>query len=87
MAESRITLIPLPGGSGRVPTGALQFQDDWPGLFIRGDDAIVLKVHIRYLKERLGQQSEPGMISVVYHLSKIADLIERDVIQHPAKPD
>jgi hypothetical protein len=24
----------------RVPTGALQFGDDWPGVFIRGDEAI-----------------------------------------------
>lgn len=23
-----------------MPTGAIQFQDDWPGLFLRGDTAI-----------------------------------------------
>lgn len=26
--------------SGRVETGRYQFDDDWPGLFIRGDDCM-----------------------------------------------
>lgn len=26
----------------RIETGAIQFGDDWPGLFIRGDDALML---------------------------------------------
>lgn len=26
----------------RIETGALQINDDWKGLFIRGDDAIML---------------------------------------------
>ena len=28
---------------GRVETGMLQIDDDWPGLFIRGDDCMQLK--------------------------------------------
>lgn len=36
---------PNKGGAGkgpnpRVETGAVQFGDDWPGYFIRGDDAL-----------------------------------------------
>jgi hypothetical protein len=27
---------------GRIETGAVQFNDDWPGLFVRGDDAVML---------------------------------------------
>lgn len=27
----------------RIETGALQINDDWPGLFIRGDDCIMLR--------------------------------------------
>jgi len=35
-----ITNLPrLPNG-GRMETGPLQFGDDWPGVFIRGDEAI-----------------------------------------------
>ncbi len=29
----------LPGTSARVETGPVQFGDDWPGVFIRGDNA------------------------------------------------
>jgi hypothetical protein len=79
MTRSRITQIPLPGGSCRVPTGALQFEDDWPGLFIRGDEALFLMTRIRYLVERLGNQTDPGIISVIVSLTKLADLVERDV--------
>ena len=28
---------------GRVETGALQINDDWAGLFIRGDDCAILR--------------------------------------------
>ena len=37
--QPRRTQIPLPGSSGETPTGTMQFQRDWPGLFIREDDA------------------------------------------------
>ena len=53
MSERRVTLIPVPGSSGQTPTGAMQFQDDWPGLFVRGNDAIMLLAVIEQLRERL----------------------------------
>jgi hypothetical protein len=31
--------IPQPEG-GRVETGVVQFGDDWPGIFLRGDNAL-----------------------------------------------
>jgi hypothetical protein len=55
MTERRITAIPIPGGSGSTPTGAMQFQDDWPGLFLRGDDA---KNGEMGLPSRLGRIAE-----------------------------
>ena len=30
-------------GDHRVETGALQINDDWPGLFVRGDDCLGFK--------------------------------------------
>jgi hypothetical protein len=30
----------LPDSGERVETGAVQFGDDWPGVFIRGDHAL-----------------------------------------------
>jgi hypothetical protein len=80
MASRNITQIPLAGGSGRIPTGALQFQDDWPGLFLRGDDAIALMCRIRYLVERIGSHADVGVMSVLHHLTQLANRIERDVV-------
>lgn len=34
-----VRLLPTPEDGGRVETGPVQFGDDWPGLFIRGDNA------------------------------------------------
>ena len=76
----RITQIPFPGSSGQTPTGALQFQDDWPGLFLRGDAAIPLCWSIRSLELRLGDHKDPIVMSALVRLKEIADLIERDVI-------
>lgn len=80
MSEGRITKVPLPGNSGDTPTGAMQFQDDWPGLFIRGDAATFLLHHIRLLASRLEQCEDPVVWSAIFHLSKLADVIERDVL-------
>ena len=83
--QPRRTQIPLPGSSGQTPTGAMQFEQDWPGLFIRGDDAIVIAALIRELESRLAG-SDDGRIGVaLYHLSKIADIIERDVKARPGE--
>jgi hypothetical protein len=80
MGTPQVTQIPLPGGSGRVPTGAMQFQDDWPGLFLRGDDAIMLMARIRTLVERLGEHEDPRVWSPLTSLAELADRIERDVV-------
>jgi hypothetical protein len=37
----------FPGQAERVETGAIQFGNDWPGLFLRGDDAIALRANIK----------------------------------------
>ena len=38
-AVERLVMLPKPDGCTRVETGAVQFGDDWPGVFIRGDSA------------------------------------------------
>lgn len=32
---------------GRPETGAMQFGDDWPGVFIRGDNAVHFAMHLQ----------------------------------------
>jgi hypothetical protein len=34
-----LVMLPMPEGMARPETGPMQFGDDWPGMFIRGDDA------------------------------------------------
>lgn len=79
MVESRIKQISLPGGSGRIPTGAIQFQDDWPGLFVRGDDALALLSAIRELAARVGDHADPVVAGALDRLQRIAAVIEQDV--------
>jgi hypothetical protein len=77
MAKDQITQIPVPGGSGLTPTGAMQFQDDWPGLFVRGDDAAALLGEIRSVEQTLKETRRGRLPSV---LSEIARMIADDVI-------
>ena len=37
----------LPAVEKRVETGPVQFGDDWPGVFIRGDDAFGLVMQLK----------------------------------------
>jgi hypothetical protein len=76
----RITHIPFPGGSGSTPTGALQFENDWPGLFLRGDSAVSLLSNIRGLQQRLGSHADPTVGAILVQLGQIADIIEKDVV-------
>jgi len=78
-ANPRILQIPLPGGSGNAPTGAVQFQNDWPGLFLRGDTAVVLGFAIRNLEKALAASDDVVVASSLSKLSVIADIIEGDV--------
>lgn len=39
MGAAEIRVLPAPLGGGRVETGPVQFGEDWPGVFIRGDNA------------------------------------------------
>ncbi len=71
--------IPLPGGSGVVKDGAVQFQNDWPGLFLRGDTAIVLSLAVRNLQKGLAESQDPIIASSLSKLNLIANLIEREV--------
>ena len=79
-SNSKILQIPLPGGSGRAPTGAVQFRDDWPGLFVRGDDATYAGAAIRQLQKRLSSHPDVAVTTALYTLGQLADVIEREVI-------
>lgn len=46
-----VQVIPYDNKTGRVETGAVQFGEDWPGLFIRGDNAFAFALDIQALLE------------------------------------
>jgi hypothetical protein len=73
-----IIQIPVPGGSGRVPSGAIQFQDDWPGLFLRGDDCPALLGRLEAVRDVLAGSSIAGFLEL--QLKDIQEVIERDVM-------
>jgi hypothetical protein len=75
-----ITQIPLPGGSGLIPTGAMQFQDDWPGLFIRGDNCMALLSAIRNLQRQLAGHPDRTVGALLSQLNVYADIIENNVM-------
>jgi hypothetical protein len=76
----RITQIPIEGGSGAVSTGALRFKNDWPGLFIRGDDAVQLLVRFRMMVELLKDTKDVRIAAGLASLQNLADIIDRDVV-------
>lgn len=41
----RLVMLPLPDGMQRMESGPVQFGDDWPGIFLRGDEAL----HLAYV--------------------------------------
>jgi len=45
MIMTDIQRLPQPADLDRVETGPVQFGDDWPGVFIRGDNALTI-VHV-----------------------------------------
>lgn len=48
----------------RVETGAVQFGDDWPGYFIRGDNAMYISMQIEILNNHLKDTALPPMVDM-----------------------
>jgi len=44
---SEIQKYEIPNLDGRVETGPVQFNDDWPGVFIRGDQCAYFALNLK----------------------------------------
>jgi len=75
--KDRITKIPISGSSGECPTGAMQFELDWPGLWLRGDDALDLYHELIEFKERV--LLPKGIKRYPHDLEEMLEIIEKDV--------
>lgn len=78
-APTNVQKLPALLGENRVETGAVQFGNDWPGLFIRGDNAHSLALWIRRLAELLSTNPDPDVADAMCHLANYADIIDQDV--------
>lgn len=52
------SLRTFPNDGPRVETGPVRFGDDWPGLFIRGDNAIMFASSLRSMLTHLRNMPE-----------------------------
>jgi hypothetical protein len=76
----RVQVMPASADVPRVDTGAVQFGTDWPGLFIRGDEAHNLMLRIRQLSARLAGNPDPEIENVLGLLNHYAEMIDKQVI-------
>jgi hypothetical protein len=78
--NARVQRLPAPTDLPRVETGAVQFGDDWPGLFVRGDNAKSLSFWIRRLGELLADHPNTDVADAMGQIKHYADLTEQHVI-------
>ena len=80
MTVRKITGPYYPSQNPRVETGAVQFGDDWPGLFVRGDNAMLVAAAIDAVLENVRPEAirEIGQYTVI--LSELAEMIRFNVI-------
>ena len=77
-----LTKIEYPVHLLRVETGPVQFGNDWPGLFVRGDEALALASMIQTLQFDGTSLPCGGPIGAV--LNRIVDLLKScEVAERP----
>jgi hypothetical protein len=58
----------------RVETGVIKLGDDWPGVFIRGDDACAYATHLEVILRRVPRASAEISVDVVRGLIDLLKL-------------
>ena len=71
--------IDVPLLNNRVETGSLQINDDWPGLFIRGDNCIFFKMMIKEAINILKSHKSEEIV-VVAALEGLEQLLKEPLI-------
>lgn len=68
---------PFPGhAANRVETGALEVNDDWPGVFIRGDNAMHYAVSLKRLLVKLESQTDTTDLIDIVSLGTVQSLVK-----------
>ena len=97
----KVQRIPYPNNGGmapdgpapRVESGAVQFGNDWPGLFLRGDDAFDLAMKIKAIgaflhsiPDKVKVEEGGAELALAYmRLRNLQDTILEDVVVGPVK--
>lgn len=68
----------LPAAEPRVETGPVQFGDDWPGTFIRGDNSFAYASYLEIVLDA----SKADPISVAMLRGLLSDLRSSDARTH-----
>lgn len=55
----------LPAQDERVETGVTRFGDDWPGLFVRGDDCAAYALYLSNVLDGHGSTVDLAMLKVL----------------------
>jgi hypothetical protein len=76
-----MTKIDRPSDQPRVESGALQFGDDWPGLFLRGDDSLMTAMQIEIILNQLPNGVSGEVLIAAKWLSSLKDSIFEDVAE------
>jgi hypothetical protein len=58
----------------RVESGPIQFGDDWPGIFLRGDEANAMSFYLLSIIERIEKHEEIDPLSTMY-LKGLANML------------
>lgn len=80
MSEVRI----IPHEGPRVETGAVQFGDDWRGIFIRGDNAGWIAHCIGVIGQEIDKLSDDAQF-LWHNVDEIRRIIQGEVVSHASQ--
>lgn len=69
--------------TNRVETGALQFNEDWPGIYIRGDNAAFYAMQLRHLIRYVEKNADHIDFYALNTAKSLVDLLSSCVIINP----
>lgn len=73
-AELDLAVIDRDSKLPRVETGAIQFGDDWPGIFIRGDHAAYYAMCLNTIMDEHSEASSDAIARL--HVGGLIELLE-----------
>lgn len=66
----------------RAETGVMQFEDDWPGVFIRGDNAMAYAMQLQAFLDKKGNVLSEAILRNLVDLLRSCDARNIPAPQH-----